>query len=856
MTTNIKSIKSAKNSDKKGLSKKEKKKVDSYYKQIQKYTKSKKSIPASLITKLANAGYSNLVQACSNYNESLDANKTAQETAKLTVEQTKANINELKKQQFDNIQEDYSRKASQIQAKADNVDSKIALLEAKGYMSSASWYNDVIKYEQQNLANSQAELKALKAKQNEMTKYTDEWWEAQDAIDSVTQSINESTLALQEYVNTMREIRLENFEFLQGQISRLNSEAEYFIDLMQNKELSGDNGLTYYGLTAMGMYYQQIQTNLEMAEKYANMAKEIEQQLLKEPYNTDLLVDYQELVDKQREMITNNESLKKSIADLVKDGYDALLDSLGEVIDKYKEVLNSAKDAHDYQKNISDKTENINTLQKQIVAFSGMTGNDEVASKLQSLQAELKDAEEDLQETMYDKYISDTEEILDEILNELETFIEELSKNTNELYEEGVKQIASNTSSIYDTLQSLVGTSDTPLSEQMESIWDSESITDAIKDSALSGEDITNPITTAIQDAVSSIVSAINRAELESDKQTDITAFNEIATKYDSTDYASRLGNAVSELNDANNALTKVSNASIGLPTLDEIDKQINQLDIERQEAQYKHDTAPTTTLKRQYSKQILDIDKQLYNLGTTRDKVIQSVRELEEIQQKINSLNQGVNNIRSAQIKATENNKSVIKELLNSIANPYSLTGEDQTELDEEVSKILGKTVFLSEHNIEQLAKLFGTEANPNAILFELVTAGLLNVTDVLKNAGFATGGIAKAVGEDGIALVRNGEGFVMPEHVPMIQGLLDSVPKIDALINTTLPNLPSNRGGDIAQTIEIGDIYMSGVNDPQEFSKQLINSVKNDSKVQKTFGTFVNNSLTGKNSLGIRKY
>lgn len=847
VTTNIKSIKSAKNSDKKGQSKAERKKINSYYKQIQKYTKSKKSIPASLITKLANAGYSNLVQACSNYNESLDANKAAQETVKLTAEQTKANINELKKQQFDNIQEDYSRKASQIQAKASKVDSQISLLQAKGHMSSASWYNDVIKYEQQNLANSQAELKALKAKQNEMTKYTDEWWEAQDAIDSVTQSISDSTIKLQEYVNTMREIRLENFDFLQGQISRLNSEAEYFIDLMQNMELSGDNGITNYGLTAMGMYYQQIQTNLEMAEKYANMAKEIEQQLLKEPYNTDLLVDYQELVDKQREMITNNESLKKSIADLVKDGYETLLDSLGEVIDKYKEVLSSAKDAHDYQKNISDKTENINTLQKQIIAYSSMTGNEEVVSKLQSLQAEYKDAQEDLQETLYDKYISDTEEVLDEMLDELETFIEELSKNTDELYEEGVKQIASNTGSIYDTLKSLVGTSGISLSEQMKSIWDSESIAGAIKDSALSSE-----ITTAIQNAVSSIVSAISHMEIESDKQTDITAFNEIATKYNSTDYASQLGNAMSKLNDANNALIKASNASIGLPTLDEIE----QLETKRQKTQYKFETAPTAKLKKQYLQQLLDIDKQFNNLATTRDKVIQSGKELENIQQTINRLNQEVNNIRSAQIKATENNKSVIKELLNSIANPYSLTGEDQTELDEKVSKILGKTVFLSEHNIEQLAKLFGTEANPNAILFELATAGLLNITDVLKNAGFATGGIAKAVGEDGIALVRNGEGFVMPEHVPMIQGLLDSVPKIDAFINTTLPNLPSNRGGDIAQTIEIGDIYMSGVNDPQEFSKQLINSVKNDSKVQKTFGTFVNNSLTGKNSLGIRKY
>lgn len=841
ITTNVKSIKSARTSDKKGLSKSEKKKVDSYYKQIQKYTKSKKKIPSSLITKLANAGYSNLVQACSNYNESLDANKTAQETAKLTAEQTKANINELKKQQFDNIQEDYSRKSSQIQAKASKVDSQINLLQAKGYMSSAGWYNEVIKYEKQNLANSQAELKALQAKQNEMTKYTDEWWEAQDAIDSVTQSINDSTLALQEYVNKQREIHFENFEFLQGQISRLNSEAEYFIDLMQNMELSGDNGITNYGLTAMGMYYQQMQTNLSEVQRYTDMINEIESDLLKTPFDTDLLTQQQEYIDALRELITNNESLKKSIADLVKDGYDALLDSLGKVIDKYKEVLNSAKDAHDYQKNISDKTENINTLQKQIVAFSSMTGNDEVASKLQSLQVEYKDAQEDLQETMYDKYISDTEEILDEILNELETFIEEL--NTNELYEEGVKQIVNSTGSIHDTLKTLAETSNTPLSEQMESIWSSESIAGAIKDSALSSE-----ITTSIESAVSSIVSAINKAEIASDKQSDASAYGEISAKYNHTDYASQLAKAKQIESDAWNNMSYVQN------NVNELQKSFDALQAEKDyllnrkmELERLYNKTKSSKEKAKYRTELDDIQGRLYSISNIENLSSQEQKRLSERLSNVTEVwskaKSDITSIQNAQKSAVANNKNVIKELLTSISNPYSLTGEKQTELDKKVSDIVGTEAYLSDYNVEQLANLFGVENNQSAILM------------ALKQAGFATGGIAKIVGEDGFALVRNGEGFVMPEHVPMIQGLLDMTPKINSYINTTLPNLTTSRG-DVTQTIEFGDIYMSGVNDPQEFSKQLISTFQNESKVQKMFGTFVNNSLTGKNSLGIRKY
>ena len=831
VTTNIKSIKSARTSDKKGLSKSEKKKVDSYYKQIQKYTKSKKAIPSSLITKLANAGYSNLVQACSNYNAALTANQTAQDTAKLTAEQTKQEVNELRKQQFDNIQEDYDRKESQIQAKADNIDSRLALLQAKGYQSSASWYNELISYEEQNLANSKAELKALIAKRDEMEKYTDEWWEATEAINSVTQEVNDSTLALQEFLNTQREINFENFEFLQGQISRLNSEAEYFIDLMQNKELKGDNGLTNYGLTAIGLYYQQIETNLSQIQDYADKIAEIEQDLLAEPYNTDLLEQQQEYIDNQRELVTNNESLKKSIADLVKDGYDALLDSLGEIIDKYKELLQNAKDAHDYQKNISDKTENLNTLQKQITAYSSMTGNDEVASKLQSLQAEYKEAQEDLQETLYDKYISDTEEVLDEMLDELENYIDELSQDIEELYKIGVKEITDGINDIYTTLNALSDDAGTPMSDEMTNIWKNSS----------------ENIVTTIQNAVVDIIDGINNMQYASDEQNDISAFEEISSKYDNTDYDSQIASAKDDLNYANSRISKygIMTDEDGLLEIkSKFENENANLKAEIERLEKKLAKTDDKSQRASYNKKINELNTQMTSNLNEINIIDRELADIKKLNDNLKNAQTAYNDAVNAKATAMDSNKTVIKELLSAIANHYPTgSSDEQTTLDKKVSEILGTESYLSETNIEQLAELFGVINNQDSVL------------QALKNAGFATGGIAKIVGEDGFALVRNGEGFVMPEVVPVMQNILDSMPKIDAYLNTTLPSLPKNYG-DITQTIEFGDIYMSGVNDPQEFSKQLINAVKNDSKVQKTFGTLNNNMMTGKNSLGIRRF
>lgn len=826
VTSSISDIKTAKTQESKGKTKTEKSKINKLYTQVSKYTKSKKAIPNDLITKIGKAGLTSLQTACDEYNAALAANQTATDTAKVVAEQTKSNVNELKKQQFDNIQEKYSRKASQTQAKANNVDSRIALLEAKGYQSSASWYNELIAYEKQNLANSQAELKALKAKQNEMTKYTDEWWEAEDAINSVTQAVNDSTLALQEFLNTQREINFENFEFLQGQISRLSEEAQYFIDLMQNKEMTGDNGLTNYGLTAMGLYYQQIETGLNQAQDYAKKIAEIDQELLKEPYDTELLTQKQEYIDAQRDIMTNNESLKKSIADLVKDGYDSLLDSLGEVIDKYKEVLQNAKDAHDYQKNISDKTENINTLQKQITAYASMTGNDEVASKLQSLQAEYKDAQEDLQETLYDKYISDTEEILDEMLDELETFIEELSKNIEELYKIGVEQITNGVGDISTTLLTLSNNANTPMSNEMTIVWEDNSL-------------MTN-LTTAIEEATKVIKATI-------DEQSDASAFEVFSSKYDKTDYDSQIATAKRDWDSARLRISEYGGITDEEPYLD----IKNSLEKDNADMQAEIKLLESKIAKTKNKAKIAEFNQRINDLiskiASNNAEIKTNDLELE----KVRELNDGLENATIAYINAVnaktsamDNNKAVIKELLSAIANDYP-TGlsDEQTELDKKVSDILGMTSYLSKANISQLAELFGVRDNEFFVL------------QALKNAGFATGGIVKAVGEDGIGLVRNGEGFVMPEVVPIMQDILGAMPKIDTFIDTTLSNLPSNRGN-IEQTIEFGDIYMSGVNDPQEFSKQLISTFQNEAKVQKMFGTFVNNSLTGKNSLSIRKY
>ena len=169
------------------------------------------------------------------------------------------------------------------------------------------------------------------------------------------------------------------------------------------------------------------------------------------------------------------------------------------------------------------------------------------------------------------------------------------------------------------------------------------------------------------------------------------------------------------------------------------------------------------------------------------------------------------------------------------------------------------------------------------------------LNIaTGIKKVVGFKKGGIAKLVksqGEDGFTLARNGEGFIAPEHVEPIEELVDSVPQINNVIKTldgtelipveldllknistealksmtpdissmikpSLQNLQpvrNNMSNDI--NIDLGGVTMYGVNDPKEFTKQLVHTIQSEQKVQKVIRASSTDLLAGSGRLNVNR-
>lgn len=267
------------------------------------------------------------------------------------IDELKESEAELYKQRFENVSTKYEGALGVIQHEKDMLDEFVSQTEEKGYIVSTKYYEALTANAQKNITKlEQQKAEMLKELQNAMssgtiTKGSEAWYSMISDIDEVTKSIEELKTSTLEYANSIREIKWDVFDKMQDQISNVADEANFLIDLMDNKKLFEDNGqLTDEGMATMGLHGTNYNTYMYQADKYAEELKRIQAELAKDPYNQNLIDRRQELLEAQQEAILNAEQEKDAIKDLVEEGIDKELDSLDKLIEKYEEALDSQKD--------------------------------------------------------------------------------------------------------------------------------------------------------------------------------------------------------------------------------------------------------------------------------------------------------------------------------------------------------------------------------------------------------------------------------------------------------------------------------------------------------------------------------
>ena len=422
------------------------------YREAQEYNKaleSKKSTQDAIKTKNilniadfeeGSAAYNAVIE----YNAAVNASTEAWNNVK-TAEEEWLHWHEIEypKAKFDNIVKDFSHAVDLLNQDFTDYENEINTLVKTNRKVSTQYYVEQKKLNVEKLKQYDEERTKLEEQIKSIKKYSDEWYDARAQIKEVDNAISQleqSTIDLNKAITQLftnaKDGMIDDYQWL-------SDEIELYKTLMSHMDKTDEKtgGFTNEGKidltllsTQADLARKQLQTEQDLLEKVQKMRKEN-------------LLEYDGLVfNSKEERLQYEEELQKSQMSRVRAVYEAEnaqweamknqlqteLKYYQDLTNKRKESLNAEKDLYEYQKKIAEKTKNIALLEKQLAAYRGDTSQ-EGQAKRQKLQKDLTNAQEDLRDTEYDRYISDQQQMLDDMMTEYEERIEVLSKNRDDL---------------------------------------------------------------------------------------------------------------------------------------------------------------------------------------------------------------------------------------------------------------------------------------------------------------------------------------------------------------------------------------------------------------------------------------
>lgn len=762
VSTDNKNLKSAKKTISKFKSTSENKKILA---SIKKAAKSGKRISQSLLNKASKLNDNGkLYNACVQYNAYLDAKEADKATADLYKETAKQDKATLAKEKFDNISSDYENKISSNEQKKTSINNKISLAQEQGKQVSTAYYKSLISAEKGEQSKLIKERKKLQKSLNDavisgsIKKGSDEWLEMVSAINEVTNAIDESTQSIVEFQNALRQLKWDTFDKSLETVKRVNSEADYYIDLLSHKDMTDkDTGnFTKYGTATIGLHKTNYDNYLAQADEYQREYNKIMRQIEKGELSLsdeNVIQRLRDLQDAHRDAKKSAEDELQSIQDLVKQGYEAQTDALSELIDKYKKLKDSELEAYKYQKEIAEKTKTIASLQKQLTAYNG-NDSEESRAQIQKLKVQLEEAKSDLKDTQYEKFISDTEDMLDDLMNDYQEFIDEKLNDTNTILDE-IKTLLG--SDIIETIKGL----DSNLTNDTK---------DQIGSSTTNGGDGGQAAKDYVHNTVTNDQNKVN-------SKTDTSSYDPAKE----ADIAKK-----------KNGIAQKKKAING-------QRQSFQNQIKELESQLKQLYGELNSIENKYQ----------FEKSSTKNK-----DKLQDLKNNYIEKKSGLN----AMIQDVTHNKDMLQQFIADL-------DKQSAQLDKDLASINGYEKGSEHIDKRQLA---WTQENKRELIYRAADGALL--TELNPGDKVFTNEMTENLWE------------LAKTNPSLLYSSTNFVPK--------LPDIAKSAG--TSTIVEVGDIVMNGVNDPETFGRQLREEICKNGKTTQCITEAVSAKQLKKNSIG----
>lgn len=433
--------------------------------------KSNKSISYNLINKIEN---DTLREKCIAHNEYLLAKNTATDNYNQAKEDHTSNVRQARKDRFDKVQERYDNKTGLIEQRKNAVSNSLNIAEAQGQLIGEAYYTRQANAVKSDMKLKQEEAGKLAKKLSTIKFGSNEWYEAQEALNGVYEAIQQDEQELAEFQKSINQLKFDRFDELLNKLGDITDETDFLIDMLDSDNLfDSDTGMiTQDGITAIGLTAQNYDTYLAEAQKYKDAIADLNEmykngEISLTDYNSQLRT-YQQ---GQRDSIKSANEAKKSLVAYVKQGLDAQNDALSDAIDKKKKLLETEKDLHDFQSKIADQNKNIAKIEKQIAALES-DDSEENRKKLQQLKSNLQDAQKDREDTLYDRSISDQEDSLDKMLENSKKQAEDYLKDTNKVFSDALTYVNANSSQVASNIEKIAKDTGYDISSYIVNAWE------------------------------------------------------------------------------------------------------------------------------------------------------------------------------------------------------------------------------------------------------------------------------------------------------------------------------------------------------------------------------------------------
>ncbi len=343
-----------------------------------------------------------------------------------------------KMEQFQKDMDYWENRIGANQARYEQIQNEIDLLEAKGQKAGAKYYKEQIKLENertslltQQKAEAQKYLDQIIAAGNEGS---EEFWEVANTINDIEGELDDVTASIQDLNDAMADTHWYMFDEAHDRVSTLTSDLENIRDILSNEELFDDEGnFTKEGLGTLASYVQELGV---YEGAMADARKEMElfgdaydpNKTYVDAHGNNLSIDseqdwyeaaekaeekYDEWNQKVIETRYNIKDLYEQQIDSVEEYTSTLVENYQDYIDVVKEALDSERDLYEFKKSTEQKSKNIASIERRIASLSGSTNAADVAER-RKLQAELTDAKSDMDDHYYSHAKDQQSQALDE----------------------------------------------------------------------------------------------------------------------------------------------------------------------------------------------------------------------------------------------------------------------------------------------------------------------------------------------------------------------------------------------------------------------------------------------------------